>query len=311
MKDNRLTTPVVFFLFNRPETTKQTFARIAEVKPTQLFLVADAQRPNHPTDAANCAAARAIVQRVDWDCDVHYDFADENMGCRRRIASGLDWVFDQVETAIILEDDVLADHTFFRFAHEMLQHHLDDKRVMQIAGYNPVPPRSYPYSYYYSYWGYSWGWATWRRAWQCYYDIDMKLWSPTLRDELAQHPSLNPRILGLLEQTHAGQIDTWDYQWFLARILQSGLNVVPARNLVRNIGFDSTATHTNDPRNPHAQARSGSMEFPLVHSPWTMIYPSFEAELDKIHNAVPLKHKVKVLVERLLGTVGLGLPVKA
>jgi hypothetical protein len=301
MKDNGLTTPVVFFLFNRPEPTAQAFARIAEVKPTQLFVVADAPRPNHPTDAANCAAARAVVEAIDWDCDVHHNYADSNMGCRRRIASGLDWVFDQVEEAIVIEDDILADPSFFRFAHAMLEHHRDDERVMQISGYNPVPSRPYPYSYYYSYWGFIWGWATWRRAWQRYYDVDMKLWSSTLHQELANHPALNKRILGLFEKTHAGQVDTWDYQWFFARILQSGLNVIPTRNLIRNIGFGDTATHTKDPRNPHAQAITSPLDFPLIHSPWVMTYPSFESALYDVHNAVPFKHKVKMLLSPLLG----------
>lgn len=300
MGDKELTTPVAFFLFNRPKQTAETFARIAQAKPTQLFLVADAPRANHPTDAANCAAARAIVAEINWDCDVYHNFADANMGCRCRIASGIDWVFEQVETAIILEDDVVVEPTFFRFAQEMLQYHFDDERVMQITGYNPTPPSPYPYSYYYSYLGASWGWATWRRAWQRYYDVDMKLWTPTLRDELANHPALSPRSISLFEQTHAGRIDTWDYQWGFARILQSGLSVIPVRNLVRNIGFDSAATHTHDPNSPHAKAVSYPMEFPLRHSPWTMVYPSFEKTLYDTHNAEPFKHKVKMRLLSLL-----------
>jgi len=310
MGNQEFTTPIAFFLFNRPETTAQTFARIASARPTQLYLIADAPRANHPTDAANCAAARAIVEKINWDCDVHYNFAEANMGCRRRIASGIDWVFDQVEMAIILEDDILVDPTFFTFAQEMLRYHANDERVMQISGYNPVPPHAYPYSYYYSYWGFIWGWATWRRAWQRYYDVDMKLWSPLLRDEMANHPSLNPRIIALLEQTHANEIDTWDYQWFFARILQSGLNVIPTSNLVRNIGFDATATHTKDPRNPHANTVLSPMSFPIVHSPWTMPYPSFESALYDIHNKPPLKQRAKAIVRQMMSTIGLLPPPK-
>lgn len=300
MGDKELTTPVAFFLFNRPKQTAETFARIAQAKPTQLFLVADAPRTNHPTDAANCAAARAVVAEINWDCDVYHNFADANMGCRCRIASGIDWVFEQVETAIILEDDVVVEPTFFRFAQEMLQRHFDDERIMQVSGYNPIPPRPYPYSYYYSQWSFIWGWATWRRAWQRYYDVDMSLWSPLLREELANHPALNPRIIALFEEAHAGRIDTWDYQWFFARIIQSGLNVAPVRNLVRNIGFDTAATHTKDPSTPHALMRTQAMDFPLIHPPWTMIDPSYENEVYTMLNAEPFKHKVKAFLSQLV-----------
>ena len=66
MTEVALTTPVAFAIFNRPKTTALTFARIAATKPTQLFLIADGPRPNHPTDAEK----RKAVDGVDgpgWD----------------------------------------------------------------------------------------------------------------------------------------------------------------------------------------------------------------------------------------------------
>ena len=113
MTTEPLTTPVAFVLFNRPEQTALTFERIAAVKPRHLFLIADGPRRNHPTDAERCAATRAVVECVDWECEVHRNYAEENMGLRRRPSSGLDWVFDHVDRAIIIEDDIAAEPTFF------------------------------------------------------------------------------------------------------------------------------------------------------------------------------------------------------
>ena len=100
-------TPVAFFLFNRPETTARVFSAIARAVPSRLFLIADGPRENRPADAEQCAAARRVVERIDWPCRVHTNFAPYNMGCTQRMASGISWVFDQVEEAIILEDDCL------------------------------------------------------------------------------------------------------------------------------------------------------------------------------------------------------------
>ena len=38
--------------------------------------------------------------------------------------------------------------------------------------------------------------------------------------------------------------NTWDYQWTLSSFLNSGLTIVPNKNLIKNIGFDEEATHT-------------------------------------------------------------------
>src|SRR5437667_9331659 len=95
-----LTTPVALIIFNRPERTAEVFAAIRVARPLRLFVIADGPRLNVKTDASKCAAARAIIEQVDWPCQVLRRFADHNLGLRRNAAEGLDWVFCQVERAI-------------------------------------------------------------------------------------------------------------------------------------------------------------------------------------------------------------------
>jgi hypothetical protein len=96
-------TPVAFFLFNRPETTARVFSQIRRAAPSRLFLVADGPREDRPADAEQCAAARRMVDRIDWPCRVHTNFVPYNMGCTQRMATGINWVFEQVDEAIILQ----------------------------------------------------------------------------------------------------------------------------------------------------------------------------------------------------------------
>jgi hypothetical protein len=65
-----LKTPVALIFFNRPQTTARVFAEIAKAKPDKLLLIADGPRAGHPSDEENCAATRAVVERVDWECEV-------------------------------------------------------------------------------------------------------------------------------------------------------------------------------------------------------------------------------------------------
>jgi hypothetical protein len=151
MIEQRVRTPVVFFIFNRPGTTERVFAEIARARPEMLLVVADGPRADHAGEAERCRAARSIIERVDWECAVLTDFSDDNLGCRRRISSGLDWVFATVEEAIILEDDCLPHPSFFRFCSELLERYRNDPRVAMIGGTNFQPTsRRTAHSYIFS-----------------------------------------------------------------------------------------------------------------------------------------------------------------
>lgn len=262
-------TAVAFLIFNRPNATEKVFQAIRQSQPPILLLVADGPRKDKVGEAEKCAATRAIIDKVDWQCKVITNFADENLGCKLRVSSGLNWVFEQVEEAIILEDDCLPDPTFFRFCEELLERYKDDKRIMAISGNNlQFGLRRNNDSYYFSRYFHCWGWASWRRAWQ-HYDVEMKLW-PSIRDsgwlkDLLQDTYAEKYWTKLFQSTYQGCINTWDYQWVFTCWIQNGLIISPNVNLVSNIGFGKEATHTQDTNNILANMRINSLIFPLKH----------------------------------------------
>src|SRR4051794_5172883 len=100
---NMTRTPVAFLIFNRPAHTARVFEAIRAARPRTLLVVADGPRTESQNDI--CEKTRSILRNVDWPCDVRWNAADNNLGCRKRVSSGIDWVFDEVNEAIILEDD--------------------------------------------------------------------------------------------------------------------------------------------------------------------------------------------------------------
>lgn len=274
MADWQLKTPVVLIIFNRPDTTEKVFRTIAQAKPPKLLVVADGPRADQPGEAEQCTAARAIIDLVDWDCEVLRDYSKINLGCKDRVASGLDWAFDMVEKAIVLEDDCVPHSTFFRFCEELLERYRDDGRVMAISGDNlQFGRRRGEHSYYFSRYNHCWGWATWRRAWQ-HYDRDMKLW-PRIRDcgwleDLLTDSSSVGFWTRIFQSVYEGHINTWDYQWTFTCWTQSGLSILPSVNLVSNIGFNAEATHTKDSNSRFANMPVEAMSFPLQHPPFVI-----------------------------------------
>jgi hypothetical protein len=276
--------PVVFIIFNRPDVAEQVFARIRGAHPRQLLVIADGPRRDVPGEAEKCAEARAIVDGVDWDCEVLKNYADETMGCRRRIVTGMQWVFEQVEQAIILEDDCLPDPTFFPFCEELLLRYRTDERVMAVCGDNYLFGRKrVPDSYFFHHIAGGWGWATWRRAWQ-YLDMDIKLWpvlreTPWLADILGDVRAIN-FWRNIFDWVHEGgeEIDAWDYQWIFALWAQHGLAATAATNLVSNLGCGEHATHTVVSDSVLANIPTGRMQFPLQHP----AYMSADKEADRL-----------------------------
>jgi hypothetical protein len=260
-------TPVAFFLFNRPLATARVFSRIAELRPSRLFLIADG--PRNEEESYVCEATRNVVSEIDWDCDVQTNFSEVNLGCKRRMSSGIDWVFSQTEQAILLEDDCLPDASFFPYCRELLERYADDERVMTISGDNmQFGIRHTPYSYYFSAVQHIWGWATWRRAWRKY-DVQMRRW-PEVAETNFTGDMVPPNAAAYLKkkmaETYAGKIDTWDYQWTFACWLNRAFCILPAVNLISNIGFGPGATHCKKP-DVYAALPTETMEFPLSHPP--------------------------------------------
>jgi hypothetical protein len=262
-------TPIVFIIFNRPDTTAVVFEEIRQARPTQLFVIADGPRLERDGEAAKCHETRQIIEGVDWECEVFKNYSDVNLGCRDRVSSGLNWVFDRVESAIILEDDCVPHQSFFPFCQEMLAKYIDDERIMVVAGDNYQFGKSRTnYSYYFSRYNHCWGWATWKRAWQ-HYDRDMNCWPEVrdgkLLDSILDDPISIQHWEKIFYDTYHNRNNSWAYRWTLSCWVQSGLTILPDVNLVSNIGFGMGATHTTGSQNKLANLRVDEMVFPLQH----------------------------------------------
>ena len=263
-------TPVVFVIFNRPDTAAKVFEAIRQARPSKLFVIADGPRQDKIGDADKCIETRSIIDQVDWDCEVIKNYSDINLGCGKRLPSGLDWVFQQVEEAIIFEDDCLPDISFFPYCEELLEKHRHDTRITMISGNNfQLGRRRTSDSYYFSHYGGIWGWATWRRAWS-YNDVDMTLWNTIyqggwLKDILEDNSAVKSweRIF---QDVYEKKLNTcWDYQWVFTCWIQNGLAIVPSVNLVSNIGFGAGATHTTNKINELANLPVEFIPLPLKH----------------------------------------------
>ena len=240
-KEQRLETPVLFIVFNRPDTTKIVFEAIRKARPTKLFIAADAPRYPLKSEYELCEQARNIAQQVDWSCEVKTLFQETNLGVGRGGVEGINWFFEHVESGIILEDDCVPSEEFFEFCAQGLKKFEHDASVMMLGGTNYLMGTYTGLQGYYRSSFYSiWGWATWRRAWQSYsYDISSWGISLTYRDlkSFFGNALIAQRWAKMFDEIKAHRLEAWDIQWVFACIKNHGYSLAIPFNMISNIGI--------------------------------------------------------------------------
>jgi hypothetical protein len=301
-----LTTPVLFLIYKRPETTERVFNAIRMAKPQKLFIAADGPKKDSADEAETCQQVRKIATAVDWECEVKTLFRNENLGCRRAVSNAINWFFENVDEGIILEDDCLPSLSFFGFCEELLKRYKNDTRIMHIAGYNAHFGKRYgDASYYFSNYNLIWGWATWKRAWQ-YYSEDMSdyeyfLKSKTFKDVF--HSKKEQLFFkDSFKQTFQGHIDSWGYFWLFSRCMQGGYAIHPNCNLIENIGFTENATHTKSTNGKLGNNPKADIIFPLTHPRFTL--PDRNADhkiFTTLHCNNYWSYRINKLIKRFIG----------
>ena len=255
--------PVAVFVFKRVELAKKMLKCLEQIRPTKLFVISDGPRRGVTGEQEQVEQVRALFNQVSWPCEIKRNYDRENMGCDVRVPSGISWVFEQVEEAVILEDDCIPTEDFFPYVQNVLEYYRDNPRVMMVAGSNSMMNYRMKDSFCFTARVYTWGWATWKRAWGRYTG-DLNTWQEIQRD-------------GTFARTYPGRIRhfvkkeldyyaqqgkfPWDYLWWVSCMKAGGLCVVPCVNLISNEGFGEDATHTQDAGN--YDGKTYRMEFPL------------------------------------------------
>ena len=240
-------TPIVVVLFNRSARIRELIGVLRRIRPARILAIADGPRESPAGDRAACASARAVLDTIDWPCVIEREFASTNLGCDRRVASGLDWAFSRVDRAIVLEDDILPDQSFFPWAAAMLDRFGNDPGVAMISGRNPlgcwgdglqdhVRTRR----------GSNWGWATTARAWQRTNACNLA-GDPADADHDASRPGADPLLatrFGLMLRSYRnGTLTAWDTTFELQNFMLGGAAMVSPVNLVQHNGIGPDATH--------------------------------------------------------------------
>lgn len=308
-----MNTPVSVFFFRRPEHLRRVMARVREARPEVLFGISDGPRVGDPETRRGVEESRRVFREaIDWPCRWELLERETNLQSYLSVSRGLDWVLEQVEESIVLEDDTIPDPSFFPFVCEMLARHRGDPTVGAICGnqYDPTGTWKGKESYRFTRYHHSWGWGTWRRAWH-YFDREEKLLNQWENREWRKTLGLSRKEITYWDRcfrrTYALEIDAWDYRWTLSLWVHGMKCVIPRVNLVRNIGFDSLGTNTVEVDfADHTMHEPETLAFPLVPPAHAFPDPEMDRRVFETHYRVleGRRNLWEKLRDRLLGRTG-------
>ena len=266
---------VLLLFFNRPETFRQVFDAVRQSRPSRLFLYQDGARDER--DQASIAACRAIVadEEIDWQCDVRRNYQERNLGCETAGYSAHRWAFSMADKCVVLEDDVVPSPTFIAFCKEALDRYADDERITMISGFNmDETTPDVPYDYFFTSAFSIWGWASWRRVveqWDADYSFLDDSYNLRLLEALIKRNHYSSDIVRMARDRRAQGKPFFESVFWTCMLFNSGLAVMPTRNMVRNVGCTSNSTNYSDFQTmPRAVKRLFTMQsydvaLPLSH----------------------------------------------
>lgn len=268
---NKFKLPIVVFFFKRHHIF-QTLQQVKKVKPKKLYLVSDGGR--NKEEHLECMKIRKEVEKmIDWNCNIVKKYYDTNQGVDVIIPRTITEIFKTEEKLIILEDDCVASLSFFKFCEVLLEKYKYNDKIMSISGTNWFDNKYFSdKSYFFSIHPESSGCATWKRAWNLY-DNEMKLFknekeNSIIKDRIKSNFLYN-RYYELFKYHYQAirngdwKNSHWDGKWLYTLFVNNGLSIVPNKNLISNIGFDESATHTIDSSHFMANKKKYEIDFPL------------------------------------------------
>lgn len=309
MNTNQYNIPILFIIFRRKDIALESFESIRKVKPLYLYIACDGARDGVNGEVKKVEETRqAILNAIDWECDVHTLFRDHNLGCSEGVYSAINWLFEHEERGIIIEDDCVMRSSFFPFVEEMLERYNNDERIGMIDGANYMNT-PIPYSYGFSRFKSTNGWATWKRAW-INMDLDMNWRGGKYEESILANTGYRAKDKKYwkyrLKAIDSHTVSAWDWQWYFTLAAQNQLGIYPNISLQTNIGFGEDATHTSSNSTPDRYISKGEMIFPLQHPKYVVPYEPFEKEFfqqnvtlfERIKELFPIR--IKELIKKMI-----------
>jgi hypothetical protein len=243
--------PIVLFVYNRLEHTKQTIGSLQKNElalQSELFIYSDEAKNENARTSVD--EVRKFINSIDGFKKITIIKREKNWGLADSIIDGVTKIVNEYGKIIVLEDDLVTSPYFLKFMNEALEFYKNKQKVWHISGWN------YPYQFKTKedifLWRVMdcWGWATWSDRWICYEKNTNKLIDTFSKEDIYRfNIDDNDKLWNQVIDNKKKKINTWAIYWYASIFTKQGLCVNPVKSYVQNIGLDGTGEHCSNSNN--------------------------------------------------------------
>lgn len=235
--------PLVLLTFKKVETINEILRSIALYEPPKLYIFQDKAGSSEEEVLVN--RVREVIQNFNFNFPVEYIQHNTHLKLNKAVKTALDYCFEREDTLIIIEDDIVPNHSFYDFCNHLLIKYNNSNEVGCINGCNLGAIDSND-KYFYSDISFPyWGWATWRERW-IKFRFDNYYWEQIKQKKLSFSHDKNHSFFYDIFETNAENLNVWDLQWNVTLISNLYKTVIPTANLIQNKGYVPTALSTHE-----------------------------------------------------------------
>ena len=238
--------PILVLSFNRPDLLKICIENLLSLGQNNLYVSIDG--PRNDLDSQKQGEMLAYLATINSESTkIKIKTRPENLGCKLGVVSGIDWFFSTVHSGVVLEDDCIPDGTYFEFINKYSGELKKSCEIGMITAHNPYK-RTDSGTPFVSRYSFITGWYTTQDIWG---DVRSGMFSldlPARSNNRNATQTISEMIFWWSAATRArlGFYDTWDSCFSLQMWKKGYKCLVPPQNLISNIGFGPSATHTTD-----------------------------------------------------------------
>lgn len=213
---------------------------------TKILVYADGPKDNDFSVQKQIGQFIDELKRKNPGIEILFRKEKNNQGCALSVIKAIDWLFQETENGVILEDDCIPGPDFFNYVRMALPlvNKLENCKTVSGCQFAEIPLKE---SWFTSKYPMFWGWATTRDVWR------------EMRESFSGRISHRERLIRNFftseynfwksgnRRALQGFVDTWDLPLAYWMFKNNYLTIVPKENLVTNIGDDVNATHTKNP----------------------------------------------------------------
>jgi hypothetical protein len=246
LKMSEFQIPILIIGYTRPELVAKQIELLRTIKPRKIYFYLDG--PRSEKDAILMKKTNEQLDKIDWNVKLTKNINDVSLGAAAAITGAINWVFNFEENIVILEDDVLPCIEFFEMCEKYLGFNLAKNKIGAISGHQVEQDiKDKDLKCHLSLYPRIHGWATQKEVWQNFnYKISISKFSFLKLTLKLSH--FNLIFFVYLCYVHVkirlNKLDTWDYQFLYYLNLNKLFTIVPNYNLVINLGYGKSATHT-------------------------------------------------------------------